>query len=532
VYACFADLKGAFDNVDPTTLLQSLKAAGLPDPTVALIANLYDGAVARLFDNGVLDKTPIPICRGIRQGCPLSPTLFNIFTTIIAQHLASYQPTVQPDGYTTHNSMLYADDTTVVAHSAADLQVLLDMLHDVCTRLHMTIDPGKTVIMIFDSTSPGSSHPFTIGSTPIRCVQHHKYLGLHLDNTLSASTMRSKRLATATAMLQKAFDFAARADLHHMQSLTSLLSATVVQTALYGVEVWGLTELLTMDTFTNDVQTLMARFLKRALHLPTHTSTIVLHLESGQKSAFTYCMRRCTAFVHRCSIGPDPLLHSMVADLRFMTSWNQLVVRILNSPSPQHPPGQQDTQHTRHRLPTSRSGRDSIHTLTQAAVMCKLQDLYRKDLAPYLADTPYNAQAEHRTTSTYVRDIWHGKFAISSHTRHAFYSATDVTRPAYKAWLRTRTLTLGLPAYRDLDANAQSSYLRRTCIYACNAPGDLKHLTLQCVPILSEIRHMFPGITYPPASLQDLFNTAYEPLLLSKIILAVYRLLLQSVTYL
>ena len=527
---CFADLKGAFDNVDPAIMLQTLTAAGLPSPLISLIADLYNGAVARQFDNGALDKVPIPLQKGIRQGCPLSPTLFNIFMSVVAKRLGDYAPAVKSQRYKSLNSLLYADDTTLVAHSPQDLQALMTLLHTICTQLHMTIDPLKTKVMIFNaSPDERSNHDFHIGTTTIDCVATHKYLGIQLDSTMSTTVMQSARLKQAKAMLHKAHDFAAIADLKHMQSLTTLLSATIVQTALFGVEIWGPSELPGMDRLMNDIQLVMAQFLRRTLGLPRHTSTIVLQLESGQKSAFTYCMRRCTAFISRCSTGDDPLLAAMVRDLQHMHGWNNFIVNVMNT-SHTSPDPESGTPAPRMRAPTSRSNPHAIHSLPPAAIMDALPALYREDLGKYLRDTPHNAQAEHRITSTYVQDIWNGKFAINSHTRHAFYSVWDAPRATYRAWIRTRTLTLCLPAYHEDPGDILPTFPQRLCLLSCNRPGDLRHWALQCTPVLHEIRSKFPNIQYPPASLKALFGDLYETRTLASVIHTLYWLLIEVTT--
>ena len=79
IFVCFIDLKKAYDTVDRTLLWQVLTRIGVPPQMVAVIRQLHDGirACVRPDDgacSGWFDEE-----QGLRQGCVLSPLLFNMF---------------------------------------------------------------------------------------------------------------------------------------------------------------------------------------------------------------------------------------------------------------------------------------------------------------------------------------------------------------------------------------------------------------------------------------------------------------------
>ena len=77
IYFCFIDYAKAFDCVDHNKLWKILKEMGIPDHLTCLLRNLYAGQEATVrTGHGTTDW--FPIGKRIRQGCILSPCLFNL----------------------------------------------------------------------------------------------------------------------------------------------------------------------------------------------------------------------------------------------------------------------------------------------------------------------------------------------------------------------------------------------------------------------------------------------------------------------
>ena len=78
IYFCFIDYAKAFDCVDHSKLWKILKEMGIPDHLTSLLRNLYAGQEATVrTGHGTTDWFQIQ--KGIRQGCILSPRLFNLY---------------------------------------------------------------------------------------------------------------------------------------------------------------------------------------------------------------------------------------------------------------------------------------------------------------------------------------------------------------------------------------------------------------------------------------------------------------------
>ena len=74
---CFIDYAKAFDCVDHSKLWKILKEMGIPDHLTCLLKNLYAGQEA-IVRSGHGTTNWFQIGKGVRQGCILSPYLFNL----------------------------------------------------------------------------------------------------------------------------------------------------------------------------------------------------------------------------------------------------------------------------------------------------------------------------------------------------------------------------------------------------------------------------------------------------------------------
>ena len=82
IYFCFTDYAKDFDYVDHNKLWKILKEMGIPNHLSCLLRNLYAGQKATVrTGHGTKDR--FQIRTGVRQGCILSPCLFNLYAEYI-----------------------------------------------------------------------------------------------------------------------------------------------------------------------------------------------------------------------------------------------------------------------------------------------------------------------------------------------------------------------------------------------------------------------------------------------------------------
>ena len=85
IYLCFIDYAKAFDCVDHNKLWKSVKVMGIQDHPTCLLRNLYAGQEATVrTGHGTADW--FHIVKEVRQGCILSPCLFNLYAEYIMRN--------------------------------------------------------------------------------------------------------------------------------------------------------------------------------------------------------------------------------------------------------------------------------------------------------------------------------------------------------------------------------------------------------------------------------------------------------------
>ena len=79
LHMCFVDLQKAYDTVDRTLLWQVLTRIGVPPQMIAVNRQFHDGMRACMRPDAGVCSDWFEVGQGLRQGCVLSPLLFNIF---------------------------------------------------------------------------------------------------------------------------------------------------------------------------------------------------------------------------------------------------------------------------------------------------------------------------------------------------------------------------------------------------------------------------------------------------------------------
>ena len=170
----FLDLKKAFDMISQKKLYHILQVWGYPNKLIRIITHLHDAATLIPKHRGA-EGTAVPQKRGVWQGSALSPILFILYVAgmmteydhRLSRHPGrpkAYRPTAireagrfqeeylsildelleEPDAA---RSIMYADDTAILAESPQDMKIALDTYTTLCAEYALEMSSDKCVLL-------------------------------------------------------------------------------------------------------------------------------------------------------------------------------------------------------------------------------------------------------------------------------------------------------------------------------------------------------------------------------------------------
>ena len=172
IYFCFIDYAKAFDCVDHNKLCKILKEMGIPDHLTYLLRNLYASQEATVR-TGHEATDWFQIRKGVRQGCILSPCLFNLYAEYIMRNagLDEAQARIKIAGRNINN-LGYADDTTLMAENEEELKSLLMKVKEESEKVGLKLNIQKTKIM-----ASGPITSWEIDGETVKTVADFIFLG-------------------------------------------------------------------------------------------------------------------------------------------------------------------------------------------------------------------------------------------------------------------------------------------------------------------------------------------------------------------
>ena len=225
--------------------------------TNLIIKNLYNKATCAVLFNGSIGDW-FRRAVGVRQGCLLSPTLFNIFRErIMTDTLEDHEGTVSIAGRAITN-LRFADDIDDLAGEEEELANLAERLDKASTAYGMEISAQKTKLMT--NNTSGINTEIKVNGQKLETVTSFKYLGSVITGEGSKPEILS-RIAQATAALTTLKPVWIDKSIS-LSSKIRLMRYLVTSIFLYACESWTLTAEL-----QRRIQAMEMRCYRKILHI-------------------------------------------------------------------------------------------------------------------------------------------------------------------------------------------------------------------------------------------------------------------------
>ena len=186
------DLENAFGSVPTNHLLGSMKELGLTGWTLDVVKDIYTDSTTRV-KIGKTHTDVVQCQRGVKQGCPLSPVLFDLAMEQLVTGLESGDQF----GYEAVGRvavLAYADDLCLMVDSAEQLQQMLDRTKEFADWAGLKFLPNKCATLMINNHSARhfvEKTTFYMGGGELPSMKwedHYRYLGCEISQDPRAKT--------------------------------------------------------------------------------------------------------------------------------------------------------------------------------------------------------------------------------------------------------------------------------------------------------------------------------------------------------
>ena len=249
-FTAFVDFEKAYDRINRNLLWNKLEALGLNGYVMNTLKSLYDNVSCCVQINGAKSEW-FDVNMGLKQGCILSPLLFNLYINDLVKTIKSSNIGI-PVGEEIVSILLYADDLVLLAQNETDLQSLLCILEKWCNKWLVNVNCEKSEIVHFRKVSDNRSQIcFMYNSKTLNTVDHYKYLGIVLNEFLDLKFTADIVAKSANRALGLLISKCKLSGGLPVKCFKKLYFSMVLPVIHYGSSIWGQKRFSSIDAVHN-----------------------------------------------------------------------------------------------------------------------------------------------------------------------------------------------------------------------------------------------------------------------------------------
>ena len=272
LFVLFVDLQKAYDSIPRMALWTVLERYGVPPTMLSVIRSFHDNMLAEVRIGDVITDS-FEVKNGLRQGCTLAPSMFNLFFGAVvacwrvrcpdAGVLVKYKHGRKLVGDHTVKSRLsevrvvetqFADDVAIYCHTREAFESATCEFVRTASDWGLTVSTHKTKALVMGGNlTTADSLPLQVGEDLIEVLNDFTYLGSNISSDGEVGkdvSIRIAKAARAFGCLQKSIFQNSRLSI---DTKRKVYKATVLAVLLYGAEAWTIKarELKRLSSFHN-----------------------------------------------------------------------------------------------------------------------------------------------------------------------------------------------------------------------------------------------------------------------------------------